>query len=215
MTQARAVPYRYVLRQHRAALRTALVLAALGSVLPLAATVWSGAQEARQGWTFAVGDVVSLGLPLFGGVLVAGPMVAEELASGTYKLAWTQGVTPARWLAAKLLVPVGVLLALTLPMAGVMGALRDAALPIGPAPVAYTLFAVAFGALCGLLVRRTTAAMALAGLVLGVTLMAGGSQPYDTFDAQLTLTVPLLAGTAVAAAAAFLLLHRAARGDAS
>ncbi|GAA2927722.1 hypothetical protein GCM10020221_24570 [Streptomyces thioluteus] len=44
-------------------------------------------------------------LPLLVGLLVAGPMIARELESGTYQLAWTQSVTPLRWLAVKVAVP--------------------------------------------------------------------------------------------------------------
>ncbi|MFJ4874099.1 hypothetical protein ACIP93_02585 [Streptomyces sp. NPDC088745] len=201
------VPYRHVLHQHRAALRTALALAALAAALVAGGRLWA----ADGGWGPTVGQALALGLPLFGGMQVAGPMVAGELASGTYKLAWTQGVTPARWLAAKAAVPAGVLVALT---AG-LGWVHDSAVALGPAPVAYALFAVAFGVLCGLLVRRTTGAMALAGATLGVLLLAGRAQPHDTFAGQLTLAVPLVAATAVAAGAAFLLLRRLSRGDVS
>jgi len=46
------------------------------------------------------------------GVFVAGPLIARELESGTFRMAWAQSVSPARWLAAWLAVPVGALCAL-------------------------------------------------------------------------------------------------------
>ncbi len=201
------VPYRHVLHQHRAALWTALVLAGLAAALVVGGRLWA----ADDGWGPTVGQALALGLPLAGGMQVAGPMVAEELASGTYKLAWTQGVTPARWLVAKAAVPAGLLVALTVGLGWVHGS----AVPLGPAPVAYALFAVAFGVLCGLLVRRTTGAMALAGATLGVLLLAGRAQPHDTLAEQLKLAVPLVVATGVAAGAAFLLLRRLSRGHVS
>ncbi|MFJ2739427.1 hypothetical protein ACIO3O_07140 [Streptomyces sp. NPDC087440] len=202
-----AVPYRHVLHQHRAALITALVLAGTAAVLSAGGRMWS----ADGGWGLTAGKAVAGLLPLFGGVQMAGPMVAEELESGTYKMAWTQGVTPLRWLAAKAVVALGLLVGLEVALGWVNGT----PLSFAPVPLAYVLLAVAFGTMVGLLVRRTTRATVVTGLALGVLMLAGQSQPHDTLGAQLTLALPLLAGTAVAAAAACLLLHRASQGDAS
>ncbi|MEV4437668.1 hypothetical protein AB0K09_01405 [Streptomyces sp. NPDC049577] len=115
-------------------------------------------------------------LPLAVGAFVAGPMVARELESGTYKFAWTQGITPASWLATKLAVPAVALLGGLSLLAAVYTwcwhAAPAALLPgqvwylsfdmLGPAPVADALLAVAVGALVGLLARRTVRAMAVA-----------------------------------------------------
>jgi hypothetical protein len=43
--------------------------------------------------------------PLLIGAWAGASLIGRELESGTAKLAWTQSVTPARWLAAKLAVP--------------------------------------------------------------------------------------------------------------
>ncbi|MEU7044354.1 ABC transporter permease [Streptomyces varsoviensis] len=116
-------------------------------------------------------------LPLLFGLFVAGPMIARELESGTYQLAWTQSVSPMRWFAAKLAVPA------VLAVTGVtaLSALHTWAwwpvqdlLPgrhwyqgfdeLGVVPVAYALLGVAVGATAGLLIKRTLVS-------IGVTLV--------------------------------------------
>lgn len=106
-------------------------------------------------------------------------LIGRELESGTAQLAWTQGVSPARWLAAKLAVPA---LLTTLGCTALVLAYRRAwsahpglrdgdwtsvttFVARGPATVAYALCALALGALTALLLRRTLPA-------LGVSLAA-------------------------------------------
>ncbi|MGW3120583.1 hypothetical protein ACWDBW_26120 [Streptomyces sp. NPDC001107] len=106
-------------------------------------------------------------------------LIGRELESGTAQLAWTQGVSPARWLAAKLAVPA---LLLTLGTTALVLAYRRAwsahpglrdgdwfsvvtFVARGPATVAYALCALAVGTLTALLLRRTLPA-------LGVSLAA-------------------------------------------
>ncbi|MFI1970227.1 translation initiation factor IF-2 [Streptomyces cinnamoneus] len=112
-------------------------------------------------------------LPLVVGAFVAGPVIARELESGTYKLAWTQSLSPTRWFAVKLAtVTVAVLAGVSLLSALYTWAWRAEPVGlerggawfrafdvIGPVPVGQALLAVAVGALTGLLVRRTVAAM--------------------------------------------------------
>ncbi|MFI0983429.1 hypothetical protein ACH4SP_41275 [Streptomyces sp. NPDC021093] len=215
----RFVPYRHVLHQHRAALRVAVILTVLVTVLAVGALVWSGPQQADHSWAFTAAEAMRIALPPLGGVLVAGPMVADELVSGTYKMAWTQSVTPARWLTAKLVVAAGVLLGLTVPLSvllwwvGAEGT-RAGEPVFATAPYAYALLAVAVGALAGLLVRHTSGAMTVTALALAFTLVLMRSQPTSTLRDQLTLTVPLLVCSVMAVAVAFLLLRRISRGDA-
>ncbi|CAL9517928.1 hypothetical protein [Streptomyces sp. Tu 3180] len=118
-----------------------------------------------------------------------GALIGRELESGTARLAWTQGVTPARWLAAGLAVPAlaltagGTVLVLAfrrvweadrdlIPMADAW-AFADVFVARGPATVAYALCALAVGTLTALLLRRalpalvvSVAAMWLLGVVL-------------------------------------------------
>ncbi|MEU8891299.1 hypothetical protein [Streptomyces sp. NPDC048442] len=217
----RFVPYRHVLHQHRAALLLAVVLAGLAAVLVAGALVWSGPDTADRSWTFTFAEAVRIALPLLCGVLVAGPMVAEELASGTYKLAWTQSVTPARWLAAKLAVAAGVLVALMVPLAVLLWWVRAAGPDplerapepaLATVPYAYALLSIALGALAGLLVRHTTWAMTLTAFALVFTLLVLRSQPMETWKDQLTLTVPMLVCAGAGVVVAFLLLRRASQG---
>ncbi|MFI6083939.1 hypothetical protein ACIBBB_23670 [Streptomyces sp. NPDC051217] len=135
------------------------------------------------------GSYVLQFLPGVIAAFVAGPMVARELESGTYKLAWTQSVSPARWLASKLLalaLPVLVLVALLTAVRAwaATGVPDDSPYPasqwyepttylsLGTAPVAYALLGIAAGALVGLLVGRTLPAMSVALLALGGVFLA-------------------------------------------
>ena len=113
-------------------------------------------------------------LPAVTGVFWAAPLVARELDSGTYRLAWTQSVTRTTWLTAKLVVvglasllATGVLSVLVTwwyrPIdlvnangfsPAVFGA-RDLA------PVGYAAFAFGLGVAAGVLTRRTLTAMAV------------------------------------------------------
>ncbi|PWJ07513.1 ABC transporter permease [Streptomyces sp. NWU49] len=121
-----------------------------------------------------------------------GSLTGRETESGTVRLAWTQGVTPARWLASRLALPA----VLTAASTGLLVWLHrlartagegriDTAKPWhdvptfyagGTVPVALALAGLTGGALAGLLLRRslaalTTAAVALAGLWAAVHLL--------------------------------------------
>ncbi|MGD6753474.1 hypothetical protein [Streptomyces sp. BH105] len=112
-------------------------------------------------------------------VFAAGPLIARELEQGTAQLAWTQAVSPARWLAAKLAVPallvtVGTTLVVILYrlvwngrnhllVAGIGP--RDFNFSIGPATVANALFGLAIGVLAALVLRRVLSAAVVAGVV--------------------------------------------------
>ncbi|MFC7928934.1 ABC transporter permease [Streptomyces cinereoruber] len=136
-------------------------------------------------------EQLSLGmllLPLLAGAFVAGPLLAREFESGTYKVSLTQSVSPAAWLRAKLLTATAVALATTLALMAVfrIGWGRTSGTwnlnwsdrgpyeASGVVIFAYVLAAVAVGALVGQLVRRTLVAMAATGLVMGVVLLVLG-----------------------------------------
>ncbi|MFE7778925.1 hypothetical protein ACFU5O_34620 [Streptomyces sp. NPDC057445] len=107
-------------------------------------------------------------------------LFGAELERGTAGLVWTQSVTPARWLAAKLAVPAVVLtagiglLSLLYRWARNAGAqalgdewyYTDVFVALGPSVLAYGLLALATGALAGLLLRR---ALPAGGLALAAT----------------------------------------------
>lgn len=116
----------------------------------------------------------SFAVALFAG----GPLTARELESGTAQLAWTQSVSPARWLAVKLAVPAAFIVVGTtlltllyhqlwsahanLLIAGIQP--RALYFHLGPATVAAPLLGLALGALIGLAVRRTLPALAFSGV---------------------------------------------------
>ncbi|MEU8992824.1 hypothetical protein AB0C98_41675 [Streptomyces sp. NPDC048558] len=112
-----------------------------------------------------------------------GALIGRELESGTARLAWTQSITPTRWLAAKLAVPAVVLTIGTGGLVLLNNWARgdgdpdlvgdwynaDAFIGTGPTTVGYTLAGLALGALAGLLLRRGLAGAGvglLASLVL-------------------------------------------------
>ncbi|MFD6549503.1 hypothetical protein [Streptomyces sp. NPDC058398] len=145
-------------------------------------------------------NIASLAVAVF----AAGTLTARELESGTARLAWTQSVTPARWLAAKLAVPAlfitagtGLLVVLyrmlwsahsNLLLAGIRP--RALYFSIGPATVAAPLLALALGALAGLALRRTLPALAVAGIAqYAVNAFRANSWPFQGSYQQPELSV--------------------------
>jgi len=55
-----------------------------------------------DGRLFALGIGLLLAAPALVGVFWGAPLVTREIEAGTFRLAWTQSVTRARWLAVKL-----------------------------------------------------------------------------------------------------------------
>jgi hypothetical protein len=105
------------------------------------------------------------------GAFYGAPLVARELETGTHRLAWTQSVTRSHWLGGKLTV-VGLagmtvtgLLSLLVgwwahPLDTVQADQFSSFDMRGVVPLAYAAFAVALGVTCGIVLRRTLAAMA-------------------------------------------------------
>jgi hypothetical protein len=120
-------------------------------------------------------------LPVLAGLFVGAPLLARELEQGTYRFAWTQGVTRRRWLLSKTsLLAVGTVLAGAAASAIVMwwrapydtleGRIGPSSFDIeGLVVPAYALFALALGVLAGLVFRRTVAAMTATLLAFGAT----------------------------------------------
>lgn len=191
-------PYWVTARQHRRVLWAVPALIIVGLVVVIALRVWSTyptydhlhrplltpgydllrglMQQATRSLPF---------LPLLVGAFVAGPMVARELESGTWRLALTQSTTARAWLGSKVLVAgaVSVLGSLALiaiyrlgwsrvsDTSGLYWYDRGVYEATGPVLVGYCLLGVAFGALIGQLVRRTLPAMAVTGLLTGLVLL--------------------------------------------
>ncbi|OKJ48186.1 ABC transporter permease [Streptomyces sp. CB02115] len=210
-------PVRVLLRLHRRALWAGAALLVLGIGVVVALRVWMAsakelcadgditpcggaiyqASYARtSSETFlSEGGTVLLLLAGLVGVFVAGPLIARELESGTFRLAWAQSVSPARWLAVRLAVPAALtvvgMTVLVLVYRWGLWAFRgyphsyltrpyDSGIfpGTGPAVLGYALLAVAVGALCAVLVRRTLAAVSLTVVVLGAVGLALATWRY-------------------------------------
>lgn len=143
------------------------------------------ADSAAMGRYSSLYDLLTDGLflmPFLVAACAGATLTARELESGTALSAWTQGVTPARWLASRLALPA---LAVTAG-GGVLVALHRYAWSAsedrvdtragwwllrtfhadGPAQAAVCLAALAVGTLTGLLVPRTLPAL---GISVGAT----------------------------------------------
>ncbi|MEV1064734.1 ABC transporter permease subunit [Streptomyces sp. NPDC050263] len=213
---------RTVLRVHRAALTVwALAVIGLSGWLVCATEVGAASKRAAveacdrtdqdwcdttMGWTGYGPSVEWIGL-LTGYLFLAvaafagSALIGRELESGTARLAWTQGVSPTRWLAAKLAVPA---LAVTVGATALVLVYRwawaadqdplsngwkagSAFLARGPATVAYALCALAVGTLIALLLRRTLPALAVSVATTGL-LGYVVAQFRDSFWPALTIT---------------------------
>ncbi|GAA3543173.1 ABC transporter permease [Streptomyces osmaniensis] len=148
--------------------------------------------------TFSTLGAGVLGLaPFLAAAWAGGALIGRELENGTAQLAWTQSVTPARWLAAKLAVPAALLATgtLTLTLLHRMMWSTDGQLRLamgsrdwyqgttfeanGTLATAYALLGLAVGVLAGLLQRRALPALGTA--VVGLALLAtsiGTLRPY-------------------------------------
>ena len=105
------------------------------------------------------------------GVFWGGPLIARELETGTFRLAWTQAVSRRRWVLTKLAFVGGtaVIVAGVLTLAitwwyRALDSLNDGMWGVFDArdvvPIGYTFFAFMLGALAGAIIRRAVPAMA-------------------------------------------------------
>jgi hypothetical protein len=121
-------------------------------------------------------------VPLVIGVFFGAPLLARELESGTYRLAWTQSVTRLHWVLVKLSFPMALVALATSGLSLLWdwwwhagGPLFNAVqwwdnVPfdlIGPAPVGLAVLALTIGTALGLLLRRTVTAMLCTFIVSG------------------------------------------------
>ncbi|WP_328901354.1 ABC transporter permease [Streptomyces sp. NBC_00441] len=210
-------PVRVVARMQRRSLWTGGALVVLGIAFVIGLRIWvaSAHENCPDGDTTRCGDgtylpayartatqtyltgggTALLVLSVLVGVFVAGPLIARELESGTFRFAWAQSVSPARWLAARLAVPAllataGMTVLVLVYRWGRSGVLGNAPTELvwsdtgvypalGPVALAHALFAIAVGALCAVLVRRTLPAMALTAIVVGPVMYGFGKRRYE------------------------------------
>jgi ABC-2 family transporter protein len=126
-------------------------------------------------------------LPVLVALFVGAPLLAREFEHGTYRLAWTQGITRRRWLLSQTLL---------LALATAVGALALSAIVMwwrhpfdtlegrmtpsrfeieGLVVPAYAVFALAVGVLAGALLKRTVPAMSAALLAFLAARLAVGN----------------------------------------
>jgi ABC-type transport system involved in multi-copper enzyme maturation permease subunit len=130
--------------------------------------------------------VAGLAVPGLIGMFWGAPLAAREFETGTFRLAWTQGVTRTRWLAAKLAIAGAAAIVagelFTLMVAWWHSPIHKAnpgyteftagSFHTGVAPVGYAAFAFALGVTAGLLIRRTLPAMAVTLAVFTAVIIA-------------------------------------------
>jgi ABC-2 family transporter len=138
---------------------------------------------------------VLFAVPAIIGVFWGAPLITRELEAGTFRLAWNQSVTRARWIVVKLgLIGLASMAAAGLfslivtwwtnpieraaPLAssqsvGVLNRLAPVLFDArGIAPIGYAAFAFALGVTVGLLIRRTVPAMAITLAIFAVVQVA-------------------------------------------
>lgn len=153
--------------------------------------------------------------PALAGMFWGAPLVAREIETGTFRLAWNQSVTSRRWITVKLglvglaaMVTAGLLsLALSWWVAPVYRAAALAgggselnASRFGPVnfdtqgivPIAYAAFAFALGVAAGVAIRRTIPAMAATLGAFGVVQFAWPSwiRPHLISPAHAIVSIP-------------------------
>ena len=164
-------------RQHRTEALVAITLLVLLVVL----IFFSGMalrttylQDGRHGVEYFVDSFPFMAiniLPFLLGIFVGAPLVSQELERGTYRLAWTQGITRERWFKSKLLLVAGVTLVIFLIVAGIMNWWNQPVNEtLGPwatfdvngiVIVSHALFALALGITLGAILGKPVGAMAL------------------------------------------------------
>jgi hypothetical protein len=135
-------------------------------------------------------NLLVLVVPVLLGMFWGAPLVARELESGTFRMAWTQSVTRTRWLAVKVSLVGLVALAVTgllslmvtwwfSPIDQAQGNRLSSLIVFNArdlVPLGYSAFAFALGVTAGAILRRALPAMAatLAGFVVAWVAMGTG-----------------------------------------
>jgi hypothetical protein len=146
--------------------------------------------------------------PALVGLFLGAPLIARELETGTFRLAWTQSVTKKRWLAAKL----GLVGIAAMAIGGLITWMANWwSSPIdevnqnrfgvanfsfhGIAPIGYAAFAFTLGVTSGVLLRKTVAAMALTGAGFAAARVAVTYWIRPHFASPVRELLPLSAGS--------------------
>ncbi|WP_329252834.1 hypothetical protein OG223_25130 [Streptomyces sp. NBC_01478] len=205
-----ARPRRALLRLHRPALIawgvfvaviSAVLLWAYGPLGNSAHAAWQQQctedvcdwNDAIEGYhlAYTLSEVAIGFLPILVAVWAGGLLIGRELENGTASLAWTQSISPARWLATKLAVPAALLTAGTTLLVLLHRLLFDAhQVPDGwgwndhntfyangTVAIAFPLLGLTVGALTGLVQRRALAGVPGAVALTGVSYLISWASP--------------------------------------
>ncbi|MFF3014422.1 ABC transporter permease subunit [Streptomyces sp. NPDC057939] len=205
-------PHWVTVRQHRRALWALPAAVAASLVITVALRVAATPKRTLEPniWYDALRSALEgagrgmLILPVLVAAYVAGPMLARETESGTYRLALTQSTTPRAWLTSKIVVAAVVSATCAALMIGIyrLGwapvsgsyqlswADRGTYEATGPVVVAYCLLGVGVGAVVGQWIRRTLPALLVAGTVTGLVLVVFGFLRWSVLT-PVTITAPL------------------------
>jgi len=143
-------------------------------------------------------------LPVLLGVFWGAPLIAREVEQGTHRLAWTQSVTRRRWTVTKLVIVGSVAVLLSSAFSAVLWWWADPLVGVpsvqrftygifdllGVVPVAYTLFAVALGVAAGVVLQRTTFAMAATLCGFAVARLAAELGLRPNYQSAVVATYP-------------------------
>ena len=143
-----------------------------------------GTHGSRWDTGVVLGSLLILLAPFLIAAWAGGSLIGRELENGTARLAWTQSVSPARWLTAKLAVPAVLITAgmLTLTLLHRMMWAAGAELrqgsynwydsqifaPNGTLTTAYALAGLALGVLAGMVARRSLAGLGVGVVAIGI-----------------------------------------------
>jgi hypothetical protein len=159
-------------------------------------------------WMQVFAPPVLLVLPALVGMFWGAPLIARELETGTFRMAWTQSVTRERWLAVRL-----VLLGLaSMAVTGLLSLIltwwfspidRIQLNPLDPSmfgvrgivPVGYAAFAFALGVTAGALLRRTIPAMAVTLVAFAAARLAVTYYVRPYIFTPLKALAPVVMGT--------------------
>lgn len=149
-------------------------------------------------------SVVVVVVPALLGIFWGAPLIAREMETGTFRLAWTQSVTRSRWIATKFclvglasMVTAGLLSLMVTWWSSPFDSLRDVPFSIFDhrdiAPIGYAAFAFALGAVLGILIRRVLPAMAATLVVFIAVRLAFTNWIRQRFATPLHITTPFQA----------------------
>ncbi|WP_371661510.1 ABC transporter permease [Streptomyces sp. NBC_00280] len=146
----------------------------------------------------ALGGALIIVAPLLIAAWAGGALIGRELENGTAQLAWSQSVSPARWLAAKLAVPAVLIVAGTLLLTALHRVMWASHPELahwygswnwydsqifaanGTLATAYALAGLAVGVLAGMVTRRS-----LPGLGIGIVAIGFAVQQFQSLRPHL------------------------------